>query len=290
MNKLIKGVLVYVLAIGALHAQRDNEVIKESFKVQENTKEFWFCICNINGSIEVEAYDGSTIEVELNKQVFGRDNADVQKGMQDLKMVVEQDRDFVKLYMDSPQQNVRQKDDRLACGWNWNGNRRGPKYWYEFDYKVKVPRGISVKVSTVNKGDVRVQGAQGNIYAGNVNGDVTVEGAQENVKASTVNGEVEVSFDRMPSEFGKFDTVNGDIIIETPQQADGVYNFQTQWGKVYSDIDFDKKVAPKMEKTSGESGGTKYRISNSNGYQVGDGGPNLEFETLNGTIRLRKKR
>lgn len=272
-----------------LLAQKDSEVIKKSLKVNENTQEFWFCVCNINGDINVEAYDGNTIEIELKKQVSARSASEVAKGMEEVNMIVSEGSGYAKVMFTSPNQTIEDKDDELDCGWNWNGRRNQPKYSYKLDYKIKVPRGISIKVSTVNDGDVFVKNSGGEIYAGNVNGDITLEGIQGNTKANTVNGVIEVTYNKMPSEFGSFKTVNGDILISAPEKSSGIYNFQTQWGKVYSDFDFDAKVAPKMIATSSDRG-TKYKISNSNGYQIGKGGPAFEFETLNGDIRISKKK
>lgn len=278
-----------VVSSMTLFAQRDSEVITKSLKVNDNSKEFWFCVCNINGDIDVEAYDGNTIEVELKKEISARSASDVKLGMEEVKMRVSEGEGFAKVMFEFPDQQIEDKDDELDCGWSWNGKRNRPKYSYRLDYKVKVPRGISVKVSTVNNGDVYVKNSGGEIYAGNVNGDITLEGIQGNTKANTVNGVIEVTYDKVPNDFGSFKTVNGDILIAAPERSSAQYNFQTQYGKVYSDFDFDAKVAPKMVATSSDRG-TKYKISNSNGYQVGKGGPAFEFETLNGDIRIRKKR
>lgn len=287
--------MVLLFTMPVVRAQQETETIKKSLKVENNNKEFWFCLCNINGDVDVESYEGNTIEVELKKHVYARNADEVKKGMQELQLHVEEDGEYAKVIMVSPDQLLEEKDDPLDCSWNWNRNRngnrsyRGPKYRYRFDYQIKVPKGISVKVSTVNNGDVLVKGVGGNLYAGNVNGDVTVEGANGDTKATTVNGVIEVDFTQMPNEFAHFETVNGDILVTVPARADGIYNFETQWGKVYSDLDFDSKIAPRLEKTSGNRGGTMFKFKGSNGYQVGKGGPTLEFETLNGSIKIKKK-
>ncbi|OEK06276.1 DUF4097 family beta strand repeat-containing protein [Roseivirga misakiensis] len=288
MKRIINIALLMMLSIGALIAQRDSETITKSLKVKDNSKEFWFAVCNINGNVDVEAYSGNTIEIELKKQISARSADNVRAGMEEVKMLISEGDDFAKVNFEFPDQKIREKDDPLDCGWDWNGNRRKSRYSYLLDYKIKVPNGISVKISTVNEGDVSIRNVEGEIYAGNVNGDITLINIESNTKASTVNGVIEAVYTKMPSEFGSFNTVNGDILLEVPSKSSGVYNFQTQWGKVYSDLDFDSKVAPKVMKTSSGKG-TKYKISNSNGYQMGKGGPSMEFETLNGDIRIRKK-
>ncbi len=290
MKHLFNLLILLLVSVTTLFGQKDSEIIKKSLKVENNDSEFWFCLCNINGTIEVESYSGSTIEIELDKQVFARDNGDVKKGMEELDLIVSEGENYAKVIMRSPNHVIEEKDDPLDCGWNWNGNRRGPDYRYRLDFKVRIPDGISVKVSTVNNGDVDIKNAGGNIYAGNVNGDITLDGVRGNTKANTVNGIIEISYDSMPDEFGSFKTINGNIVMRAPGKSNASYNFQTQYGEVFSDFDFDAKLSPKVVQTSGRRGEAKYKISSSNGYQVGKGGPSFQFETMNGDIRLKKKK
>ncbi len=275
---LISPVMVY--------GQSDSEVIKKSFNVTNNTKEMWFCICNIEGDVEVEAYDGNTIEMELKKTVRARRSDDVKLGMEELDIDINEGENYVKVMMTAPNMEDRSYPEELNCNWNWQRHSEKRYYRYRYDYKVKVPRSISVKISTVNNGDLFIRDVEGQIYANNVNGDVELMNISENTKAHTVNGHIEVEYKSMPSEFGDFQTVNGDIEVIAPENGGAVYSFDTQWGKVYSDFDFSKKIAPKLEKNSGGKG-VKYKLSG-NSYQVGNGGPSMDFETLNGTIRIRK--
>ena len=267
---------------------QNTETVNRSLQVKGKASDFWFCLCNINGSIEAEAYEGSTIELTLEKRLFERGSSSGAK-VEDLQIDVIEGEDYTKVIMKHPGYTNSEPNDALDCNWNWQRKRRGGiEYDYEFNYKVKVPRGLNVKLSTVNEGHVEIKNIGGDIYASNVNGDVSIEEAKGNVKASTVNGRVDVSYASMQAEFGEFDTVNGDIYVFVPQAGSGVFSFETQWGKVYSDLDFDEKVAPKMEKVS-KGGMTKYKMANSNGYRLGNGGPQLDFETLNGDIKIKRK-
>ena len=280
--------LLFALFTLVAFGQSQSETITKSIEVKNKSKAYWFCVCNIDGDIEVEAYNGNTVEVEIFKEIRSRNADDVRQGMEDIQVILEEASDYARMIVTSPNQILREKDDPLECSWDWNrdSGRRG--YRFTLDYKVRVPEGISVKVSTVNNGDVSVINVDGELYAGNVNGSVYLEGVSDNVKAKTVNGRLVISMDKMPTEFASFETVNGDISLELPAKNNGVYNFSTRWGKVYADFDFDSKVAPKVQRVSNGSE-TKYKIANSNGYQLGNGGPQLDFETLNGDIRIKKK-
>ena len=180
----------------------------------------------------METYNGKTIEVEMLKEIRSRNAEDIRQGMEDIQVNVNEGEDYAKIIILPPNQIIREKEDPLNCSWDWNRGVRRLGYSYSVDYKIKVPEGISVKVSTVNNGDVSVTNVGGDLYAGNVDGSVYLEGVSDNVKAKTVNGNLNVSMNKMPTDFASFDTVNGDITLELLVRNDGVYNFQTRWGGV----------------------------------------------------------
>jgi hypothetical protein len=269
-------------------AQNDSETIKKSFTVTDLTEEMWFCVCNIEGDVEVEAYDGNTIEIEVNKKIRARRDEDIAEGMKDVQVEFVQGEGFVRARLETPFNQFKERDDSLACGWQWDRNGDRVYYRYRVDFKVKVPRNISVKISTVNNSDLFIKGVKGQIYANNVNGDVELTDIANDTKAHTVNGKINVSYTSMPREFADFETINGDIVVYTAGDASGIYSFETQYGEVYSDLDFNKKLAPKMVSGKGKNGGSMYKIANSNSYQAGNGGGEISFKTLNGDIRIKK--
>lgn len=268
-------------------AQDDRETIKKSFEVKDNSQEMWLCVCNIEGDVEVEAYDGNTIEIEVSKRIRSRRADDVKQGMEEVQVDFEEGEGYVRARLKTPQNEYREKADPLACGWNWNRNSEKTYYRYRLDFKVKVPRAISVKISTVNNSDLIVKGVQGMVYANNVNGNVELIDIANDTKAHTVNGRIDVNYTKMPTEFADFETVNGNIEVIAPKGAGAIYSFETQWGQIYSDFDFDKRLTPKVVSNKGKKGGTLYKVSKSNSYQVKEGGPEFFFKTLNGKIMLR---
>lgn len=267
---------------------QNTETVKRSFQVVEPTQEMWFCACNIEGDVKVEAYDGNTIEVEVIKKITAKNEADIKKGMEDVTVEFAEGDGFVRARLATPYNRYREKDDPLECGWDWQQNRERVGYRYRLDFKVKVPRQISVKISTVNDSDLSVKGVKGQVYASNVNGDVDLVDLANDTKASTVNGTIEVSYLSMPKVFADFNTVNGNIEVTAPASSQAVYSFESQWGQVFSDFEFSKKLAPKMTQETDGKGAKLYKIANSNSYQVGSGGPQISFKTLNGDVMIRK--
>lgn len=278
--------LLALLPALMVKGQSQTETVKRSFTVK-NEKATWFAVCNIEGDVEVEAYDGNTIEIEVQKRISGSPS-EIKKGMEEVKLDFSQGEDYVMARFVTPNNRIREKDDPLSCSWDWHEDHERVNYRARLDYKVRVPRNISVKISTVNDSDLYVKEVKGEVYANNVNGNVTLIDVENNTKASTVNGKIEVNYLKMPSEFAKFQTVNGDIEIFAPENLGAIYNFENQWGEVYSDLEFSQKISPKMVANKNERGGTKYKVDNSNSYQVGNGGPKFSFKTLNGDIRVMK--
>jgi hypothetical protein len=287
MMKNIYTLIALLFTIG-LCAQTQKETVNQSFEVKGEHENFWFCLCNINGSIEAEAYDGNTIEMELEKVLFER-GSDKDAKVENLSFDVVEGSDYTKIVMNFPAMTQGYDEDALSCNnWNWSSKDAGKDYNYEFNYKLRIPRNVNVKFATINNGHVEIKNIQGEIYVSNVNGDVSVREVAGNLKASTVNGTLDISYNSMDADFGEFNTVNGTIYVFVPDNGKGVFNFDTRWGEVFSEFEFDEKMAPKL-KTERDGSKTRYKMVNSNGYRIGKGGPQLDFETLNGDIRIKRK-
>ena len=270
-----------------VRGQQDSEIIKKQFTLPDPDTKVLLNICNVFGSVDVEAHDKNTILVEVEKVVEGRSEADVKLGMEELTVGVEQERDFIRMSVKTPYTTYHHRNDRFSCGWTYHGEE-DRDYWYRFNYKVKVPKAISVKVSTVNNGDISINGVKGEVNANNVNGSILLANIQGNTKAHTVNGGIRANYTALPPKTATFDTVNGDIEVTVPPGSNAIYTFDTRWGEVFSEFEFDKKLAPKMVALKGKQGGTQYKVQHANSYQAGSGGPGFEFKTLNGNITVKK--
>ena len=105
------------------------------------------------------------------------------------------------------------------------------------DYRLSVPRGARVRVSTVN-GRVEVDGVGAAVKASTVNGSVDVTGAGGEVEASAVNGSVEVVVARVdPSGRSELSTTNGSVRLTLPREASADVEAHTVNGSVGCDFD-----------------------------------------------------
>jgi DUF4097 and DUF4098 domain-containing protein YvlB len=162
------------------------------------------------------------------------------------------------------------------------------------DLVLKVPRRTTLELSTVNNGDIEVDGIEGDLEVENTNGGVTLTHISGSVVAHALNGNVVVSFDRVdPKKSMSFSSLNGDIDVTLPDGVRANVRTKADNGDVYSDFDIqmDRRSAPRLEETKSKKQGKKFRIDVDSGMTgtLNGGGPEYRFETYNGTIYIRKK-
>jgi DUF4097 and DUF4098 domain-containing protein YvlB len=139
-------------------------------------------------------------------------------------------------------------------------------------FVVKVPRGVHYAGHTVN-GEIRAAGLQSNVDVETVNGSVRVS-TSGRVLARSVNGGSEASMGN--ADWGEdvaFSTVNGGITLDLPAEVNAELRASTVNGDIISDfpVTVRGRVGPR-------------RVSGT----LGRGGHELELETVNGSITLRR--
>jgi hypothetical protein len=142
---------------------------------------------------------------------------------------------------------------------------------------------------TVVDGDVELTGTEGDFEVKNVNGDVTVSEVAGAGTARTVNGPLRVSFRRNPAGDCAFGTVNGDVTVDFQPGLAAEVRFRTLNGEAWSD--FPYSVVPRQAAPGGERRDGRWVVRSrwSEGIRIGDGGPELSLETINGDILLRRR-
>jgi hypothetical protein len=157
------------------------------------------------------------------------------------------------------------------------------------DLRIEAPAGSSLQLSTVNDGELEVDGIAGELELSNTNGGITVRNARGPVNATTVNGDIEVVFSgALGSEPMAFSTLNGDVDLTLPAGAKFDVKLRSDNGEIYSD--FDVVLTPKAARVEEGRGKGKYRVSIAKELtgKVGGGGPEIFLKTFNGDIVLRK--
>jgi DUF4097 and DUF4098 domain-containing protein YvlB len=157
-----------------------------------------------------------------------------------------------------------------------------------YDLDIEAPRDVRPVVSTVNRGDVRVEGTTGDFDIGNVNGRIDIVDIAGSGDIHTVNGPITARFVKNPAGPTSFKSVNGalDVYFQPDFSAD--LRFKTLNGQIYSDFEVTASLLP-TGAAERHDGKFVYRSNGLKAARAGQGGPELTFNTLNGNIRLHRE-
>ena len=156
-------------------------------------------IGNVNGRVDIEGTDGSTVEVQAEKIARAATEQLANELLPKIPINDHSAPDFV----------------RIETG-RMDGFLIGASF--EVRYHVKVPKGATVSGSTVN-GTVEVRGLSGRVNAHTTNGAVIAKDITGGLEARTVNGGVSAQFDAVGSNDIILGVVNGGIRISVPDTA-----------------------------------------------------------------------
>jgi len=288
--------LVSLMGLFPPATQTNTDILTLSLEVDQVNADHLLELRNINGSITIEGTSGSTIEVTVKRTIDGKTNAGEARGREEVQLGSYQTSGITALYMRTPctiePAAGTSKEELLKNRWrNWRDDCRwADDYEYQLDWTVKVPAGISVTASTVNNGDLDISKVSGELQANNVNGDITISDIQNLLDVHTVNGDVDLDYLQAPTDGSKYYTLNGDINMFVPGSIDARIYFKSFNGDFFTEAD-DIQVAPMQVKQeqSDKKRGIKTKIEGRTSMILGSGGPQLDFETFNGDVYLKKK-
>jgi hypothetical protein len=238
---------------------------------------------NINGFIHVEATNDSNVQMSIRKVIRAETPDDLAEAQRDVRL------DF----RDGAARVEATVTDRRGhiCGErNDDGDRRWDRVHYDvrFDFTIRVPRDVKLRLCTINSGDVTVTGTHGDFEVDNVNGLIELNRVAGSGSAHTVNGGVSVTFTANPSATSSFKTVNGNVDVSFVDGLSADFAMKTMNGGLFTD--FDAQPLPGTVTAAGErrNGRFVYRANEHTRLRVGSGGPEITFETLNGNVRARR--
>ena len=269
-------VLALVVCAAAPAAVEKTGKTERTFTVGAGQKRL--IVDNVFGAIDVTAVDGSAIQIEVDERWRAESDARMEAARRDVKLDMTQDGNTVRLYVDGP---FRCKDGGVQMD-------RDAGYTVRFDFRIRVPRDTAVELKTINQGNVRLRGTAGDFDLRNVNGDIEAADVAGSGRAHTVNGPVRIAFRENPSGPSSFKTINGEVTLELQPDFAADLRLKSLNGDAFSDFPYTHLAAAAA---SGERKGTRwvYRQDRMSGIRIGNGGPEIRIETLNGPIRLLKR-
>ncbi len=219
-------------------------------------------IKGVNGSIEATAGSGNEAEVTAVKRARRSDPDEVE-----IKVV--EHSGGVTICAVYPSRGGRANECQAGEGGSMSVHNNDTNV----EFTVKVPAGARFVGRTVN-GGIEATGLPGDAEAYTVNGGVRLEAAGI-ARGETVNGAIRASLGRADwaGEL-KLSTVNGGIRLDLPEGTNATVKAETVNGSISTD--FPLTVTGRVNR--------RHLIG-----QIGSGGRELELETVNGSIDIKKK-
>ncbi|HLA70398.1 MAG TPA: DUF4097 family beta strand repeat-containing protein [Steroidobacteraceae bacterium] len=179
--------------------------------------------------------------------------------------------------------SVEEENNRVAIA------AGSPNRFYKFT--IEVPAKTNLEISTVNGGEVTVDGVDGELEIGNVNGGITLTRVGGSVVAHTTNGGVHVTMSRVaPQKPMAFTTLNGDVDVSFPASTKANLKLRSDQGEIFTD--FELKLLPgsskpTIEDTRKEGGRYRIEINKALSGTINGGGPDFEMRSFTGNIFVR---
>jgi DUF4097 and DUF4098 domain-containing protein YvlB len=159
------------------------------------------------------------------------------------------------------------------------------------DLEIKVPHDFSVKLKTLNDGQIVVQDVNGEIDVDNLNGGINLENVSGSASASTLNGNIIASFRKVtPNMPMAFSNLNGKIDVTLPPTAKFNAKLKSDNGDVFTDFDLAMEKDGKPVQKVKEGQGQKIYLDRWMSGKINGGGPEMLFKNFNGNIYIRKSK
>jgi len=272
-------ICLFVLISAAQCQDAREETISRTIQFPEIGTGRSLLVDNVQGSIVVTVHDGQTVEMTAIRRTRAKSEAKFQEAGEDVMLDIQERRSRIEIVVETPWRS--RWNDRRPHGYRYYG------YDVTFDFELKVPKTIDLYLHTVNDGDIEVRDVSGSFEIKNVNGSVMMFGISGSGHASSVNGSLTVGFRENPVGKCVFRTVNGGVEVTFQDPLSAELHLKTFNGKAYTDFDVTAvpKTIPRIKEKRGKRvyrGGDDYVV------RVGEGGPQLAFDTLNGSIHILK--
>jgi len=299
---ILLAAAVFLIA-GTFAVAQDVGVDRASVAFSNPSQPGTVTVSIINGSISVRAYNGNQVVVEarIREKLVDeeREPGEKAKGLRLIRV-------------NTPGLSVNENNNNMAV--------TASTWRQSVDLEIQVPANTSLKLSTMDNGDITVDGVSGEIEADNKNGKIVLTNIAGAAVAHTMNGEVVATFRSVsPDKPMSFSSWNGDIDVTLPAAVKADLKMKTRDGDVYSDFDIQIVPKPKEEKAETSilavpvpEAATKEMIAASRlavrlrdaprgmtiaGVnidspaiygKINGGGPQFQFNTFQGDVLIRK--
>lgn len=262
---------IVLIACTSFYAQ-SQEREQLTVPVSDPAKEVKLNVNFITGSIKVIGYDGKDVIIDaiapVSEKKQNRERAD---GMKKIST-----NDGFGIVAHEQNNTVNVNTDRVNM---------------KINISIKVPHKSSLKLKTINDGDIYVENVSGNHEVSNINGEIKMKNVAGSVVANTINENIIVNFTSItPNTPMAFTTLNGNVDVTFPANVKANVKLKSDMGEVLTDFDIDvDKTAAKVKQTADKEKGL-YKIQKDEWTygKINGGGPEIMMKTMHGDVLIRK--
>jgi hypothetical protein len=235
----------------------------------------------INGSIAVIGDGGNTIRVDGEKVMRADDAEEMARAKREVVLDINEKSGIAQLYVNGPFRNDGHTSE--DHGFHAHSDRH---YETTYNFTIRVPRATALRLHSVN-GKIDTEETAGKFDVHTVNGALTMTNIAGSGSAETLNGNTTITFRENPKADSLFKTFNGHVEVGFQPGLSANIRVKTFNGSAFTDFEstaLPSTVAPAERR----DGRFVFRGDKSSSLRVGQGGPELKFETFNGSIKIRK--
>jgi len=157
------------------------------------------------------------------------------------------------------------------------------------DFDIKIPRDFSLKLKSLDNGNVQIININGEIEVENANGDISLENIAGSSVLSTVYGKISAVFREVkPDSPMMFTSFEGDISLSLPVSVNAILKMKTGTGEIRTDFDF---IPVKRQPVVKNVENTKvYSLEDWVVGRINTGGPEYIIRSYNGNIIINKNK
>lgn len=283
-------VLSLIIATG-LFAQADTKEQQLTIPLSEPGKPYKLNVDILNGAIKVVGYEGKDIVIDVqsgsekNKKHKDKDGVNVNVNV-NTNVTINSDHSSTSgmkriTGVTGLDVSAEEKNNKVNVhSETWKG---------AITLTIKVPlNGSTLRLSTINDGDISVSNVSGELEITNTNGAIRLTDISGSAVANTVNGSIVASFRTIDPKAMAFSTLNGNVDVTFPASLKTNVKLKSDRGEMFTDFDFEAdKTQPKVNKTSKEG---MYRLNIEDWVygKINGGGPEIMMKNMNGNIYIRK--
>jgi hypothetical protein len=274
----------WLLLLPALHGQKPELKLKHSETIQRTfAAPKILDVDNISGSVHVIGYNGSQVQLTAVRTNEADTQELLDKAAKEVTLKTEEKDGELMIYPDGP---FRDRNPPFRGSHDHDGN---PGYRFTFEMTIKVPAALNLNVRNINRGGITIEDVRGHFDIQGINGGVDMKGIDGDGDVRSVNGQLHVAFSKNPTRPCTFKTVNGAVEVRFQPGLSADLQYKTLHGGIYTDFGLNATPTAVAAQAEQKNGKFVYRSHGYSSGRVGQGGPQLSFETINGEIRILTK-